>query len=69
MISSSLDAGTGTTAASVNSGQSAPTHMPIEKEIFSDSIHFIFLHLPSFCDFIEELVIDPKDFFLDDLLF
>jgi hypothetical protein len=43
--------------------------MPIEKEFLSDSIHFVFLHLSSFSDFIEEPVIDPKDFFLDDLLF
>jgi hypothetical protein len=43
--------------------------MPIEKEILSHSIHFIFLHLSSFCGFIEELVINLKDFFLDDLLF
>jgi hypothetical protein len=43
--------------------------MRIEKELLSDSIHFIFLHLPSFCGVIEKLVIDLKDFFLNDLLF
>ncbi len=43
--------------------------MPIEKEILSDSIHFIFFRLSSFCGFVVELIIDLKDFFLDDLLF
>jgi hypothetical protein len=43
--------------------------MPIEKEALPDSINFISLHLPSFCGIIEELVIDLKDFFLNDLFF